>query len=146
MLLPHYEIQLSEAERQALEARRRAGKTPQQTVRRATILLLAQEGLSNQAIADTVGTSRNLVQKWRALPSQYGRLSWRTRKSSLPRAWGLCGICPGRVARRIFPHWPGIPSLPWPAKALRSRSLEAFRTPACGIWPAWWLAEATSSR
>jgi DNA-binding CsgD family transcriptional regulator len=65
MLLPHYEIQLSEAERQALEALRRAGKTPQQTVRRATILLLAQEGLSNQAIADTVGTSRNLVQKWR---------------------------------------------------------------------------------
>jgi hypothetical protein len=30
-----------------------------------TILLLAHEGLSNQAIADHVGTSRNLVQKWR---------------------------------------------------------------------------------
>jgi hypothetical protein len=30
-----------------------------------TILLLAQAGLSNQAIADHVGTSRNLVQKWR---------------------------------------------------------------------------------
>jgi hypothetical protein len=65
MLMPQYEIQLSEAEQQELEAWRRAGKTPQQTVRRATILLLAQEGLSNQAIADTVGTSRNLVQKWR---------------------------------------------------------------------------------
>jgi Homeodomain-like domain len=65
MLMPHYEITLSEAEQQELEALRRAGKTPQQTVRRATILLLAQEGLSNQAIADAVGTSRNLVQKWR---------------------------------------------------------------------------------
>jgi hypothetical protein len=65
MLLPQYEIQLNAAEQQALEALQRAGKTPQQTVRRVTILLLANEGLSNQAIADQVGTSRNLVQKWR---------------------------------------------------------------------------------
>ena len=65
MLLPHYEIQLSTAERQALQVLQRAGKTPQQTVRRVSILLLAHEGLSNQAIADQVGTSRNLVQKWR---------------------------------------------------------------------------------
>jgi hypothetical protein len=65
MLVPHYEIRLSTAEQQALETLQRAGKTPQQTVRRASILLLAHEGVSNQAIADEVGTSRNLVQKWR---------------------------------------------------------------------------------
>src|SRR6201989_451387 len=65
MLGPHYEIRLSAAEQQALAALQRAGKTPQQTVRRVTILLLAHEGLSNQAIADQVGTLRNLVQKWR---------------------------------------------------------------------------------
>ena len=65
MLVPHYAIRLSAAEQQALEALQRAGKTPQQTVRRVSILLLAHEGLSNQAIADQVGTSRNLVQKWR---------------------------------------------------------------------------------
>jgi Homeodomain-like domain len=65
MLVPHYEIRLSAAERLALETLQRAGKTPQQTVRRVHILLLAHEGWSNQAIADEVGTSRNLVQKWR---------------------------------------------------------------------------------
>jgi Homeodomain-like domain len=65
MLVPHYEIRLSTAEQQALEALQRAGKTPQQTVRRVNIVLLAHEQLSNQAIADAVGTSRNLVQKWR---------------------------------------------------------------------------------
>jgi hypothetical protein len=65
MLVPHYEIRLNTAEQQALEALQRAGKTPQQTVRRVSLLLLAQAGLSNQAIADQVGTSRNLVQKWR---------------------------------------------------------------------------------
>jgi Homeodomain-like domain len=65
MLVPQYEIQLSPAEYQALEALQRAGKTPQQTVRRVHIVLLAHAHLSNQAIADVVGTSRNLVQKWR---------------------------------------------------------------------------------
>jgi Homeodomain-like domain len=72
MLLPQYEIQLRAAEQQALEALQRAGKTPQQTVRRVTILLLAHEGLSNQAIADHVGTSRNLVQKGRKRFARYG--------------------------------------------------------------------------
>ncbi|MEW6299856.1 MAG: helix-turn-helix domain-containing protein [Thermodesulfobacteriota bacterium] len=65
MLVPHYEIRLSAAEQHALEALQRAGKTPQQTVRRVSILLLAHAGLSNEAIADRVGTARNLVQKWR---------------------------------------------------------------------------------
>jgi hypothetical protein len=65
MLVPQYAIQLSPAEQQALAALRRAGKTSQQTVRRVNIVLLAHEQLSNQAIADAVGTSRNLVQKWR---------------------------------------------------------------------------------
>jgi hypothetical protein len=65
MLVPHYEIRLSAAEQQALETLQRAGKTPQQTVRRVRILLLADVGRSNQASADEVGTSRNLVQKWR---------------------------------------------------------------------------------
>ena len=65
MLVPQYGIRLSVGEQHALEALLRAGKTPQQTVRRVNILLLAHAGLSNQAIAEQVGTSRNLVQKWR---------------------------------------------------------------------------------
>ena len=71
MLVPHYEIRLSAAEQQAWEALQRAGKTPQQTVRRVSILLLAHAGVSNQAIADQVGTSRNLVQKWRKRFARY---------------------------------------------------------------------------
>ena len=65
MLVPRYKIRLSPTELHALEALQRAGKTPQQTVRRVTLLLLAHAGLSTQAIADEIGTSRNLVQKWR---------------------------------------------------------------------------------
>ena len=71
MLVPHYAIRLSAAEQQALAALQRAGKTSQQTVRRVSILLLAHAGLSNQASADQVGTSRNLVQKWRKRFASY---------------------------------------------------------------------------
>src|SRR3712207_6275141 len=71
MLMPHYALRLSVAEQHALEALQRAGKTPQQTVRRGGILLLAPAGLSNQAIADQVGTSRNLVKKWRKRFARY---------------------------------------------------------------------------
>jgi Homeodomain-like domain len=65
MLVPQYAVRLSPAEQQALEALQRAGKTPQHVVRRVNIILLAQQQLPNQAIAEEVGTSRNLVQKWR---------------------------------------------------------------------------------
>lgn len=49
MLVPHYDIRLSAAEQEALAALQRAGKTPQQTVRRVHIVLLAHEQQSNQA-------------------------------------------------------------------------------------------------
>lgn len=65
MVNPLYEIQLSKDEREHLEALLRAGKTPQQIAKRATLILLAHAGLPNQQIAEEVGTSRNLVQKWR---------------------------------------------------------------------------------
>lgn len=65
MLVPHSEIRLSAAEQQASESLQRAGKTPQQTVRRVSLLLLAHAGLSKQARAERVGTSRDVGQKWR---------------------------------------------------------------------------------
>jgi hypothetical protein len=65
MLVPQYGIELSPAEQQALEALPRAGKTSPQTVRRVHLVLLAHDQLATQAIADAVGPSRNLGQKWR---------------------------------------------------------------------------------
>jgi Homeodomain-like domain len=71
MLTPPYEITLSDAEQQRLQALVRAGKTPHQLVTRASSILLAQDGLPNQQIASEVGTSRNLVQKWRKRFARY---------------------------------------------------------------------------
>jgi Homeodomain-like domain len=71
MLIPHYEIQLSSAEHQRLEALLRAGKTEQRLARRAAIILLADAGTNNQQIAQQLETSRNWVQKWRKRFAEY---------------------------------------------------------------------------
>jgi len=58
-------ILLSEQERATLQGWARARSQPQRLVQRARIILLAAEGVENQAIAHRVGTSRPTVQLWR---------------------------------------------------------------------------------
>jgi hypothetical protein len=71
MLRPEYEIKLSLEERQQIEALLRAGKTEQRVAKRAAAMLLADDGMNNQHIADELETSRNWVQKWRKRFAQY---------------------------------------------------------------------------
>jgi DNA-binding CsgD family transcriptional regulator len=52
-------------ERQEIERLLRSGKTQQRVAKRAALILLADDGLNNQEIADQLETSRYLVQKWR---------------------------------------------------------------------------------
>ena len=139
MLMPHYEIRLSAAEQQALETLQRAGKTPQQTVRRVSILLLAHAGLSNQAIADQAGTSRNLVQKWRKRFALYEPPPLMAEEEIDPvaRVVALQDLPRSGRPPDFFPRWRGTRSSPSPAKALRSASLAAFRSTACGMWRGW---------
>jgi len=56
---------MTEEQRNALETWVRARTTPQRVVLRSKICLLAAEGLSNNAIAAQLGTSRPTVLNWR---------------------------------------------------------------------------------
>jgi transposase len=58
-------LKMTEEQRKTLWAWVRAGTTPQRTVLRAKICLLAADGLSNNAIAKELGTSRPTVLQWR---------------------------------------------------------------------------------
>jgi len=58
-------LPMTEEQRRTLEAWVHAGTTPQRTVLRAGICLLAAEGLSNNAIAGHLNTSRPTVIQWR---------------------------------------------------------------------------------
>ena len=60
-----FEVKLSTDERQALEEIARKYTSPYCDVIRAKIILLADQGLSNDVIAARLGTPRQIVSKWR---------------------------------------------------------------------------------
>lgn len=55
---------MTEEQQRTLEAWARAPKTPQRTVLRSRICLLAAEGMSHNAIAKSLNTSRPTVVLW----------------------------------------------------------------------------------
>lgn len=65
MARPQQNIELAEADRQALEALLRSHKTPQSRALRARIILKSGAGESVVAIAASLGTSTKAVYKWR---------------------------------------------------------------------------------
>src|SRR5271165_765609 len=60
-----YDMNLSSDERQTLESMARRYTSPYCDVTRAKIILLADEGLSNDVIASRLDTPRQIVSKWR---------------------------------------------------------------------------------
>jgi transposase len=66
MFAPATALSLDRAQRQLLESLLRAGSTPQRVARKCEVVLLASEGLSNNAIAQQMGVSRPTVIATRA--------------------------------------------------------------------------------
>ena len=60
-----FDMNLSSEERQTLESMARRFTSPYCDVIRAKIVLLADEGLSNDVIAARLDTPRQIVSKWR---------------------------------------------------------------------------------
>ena len=60
-----FDMNLSGEERQTLESMARKYTSPYCDVIRAKIILLADEGLSNDVIASRLDTPRQIVSKWR---------------------------------------------------------------------------------
>lgn len=60
-----YTIDLSQEEREILEARARQYTLPYRDVVRAKLVLLAAEGRQNKEIAELLDTPRPVVSKWR---------------------------------------------------------------------------------
>lgn len=62
---PHEKYELTAADRQTLEALLRSPKTAQSLVSRARIVLLSGAGQTVEEVADSLGTSKLVVYKWR---------------------------------------------------------------------------------
>src|SRR4051812_37958934 len=65
-------LRLREGDRGRLEAITRASTAPAGVARRARVVLLAADGVSNTEIANRVGVSRPTVLKWRDRYTQAG--------------------------------------------------------------------------
>jgi Winged helix-turn helix len=67
-----YTIELSDEERQLLEARGRKYTLPYRDVMRAQMILLATQGLRNDEIAGRLNTRREVVSEWRKRFFEHG--------------------------------------------------------------------------
>jgi transposase len=72
MFTPAVALAIDENQRKQLQFLVRSGKTPQKIALRARLILLAAEGIANNAIAAQVGTSRPTVLLWRQRFSRLG--------------------------------------------------------------------------
>lgn len=81
-------IILSEEEVKKYKKQLRNGKTPIRLVERIKIILLAHEGMENQAIADKLNLSKNKVGRWR---NRYAEGGFKAIEKNLPRGKNHAG-------------------------------------------------------
>jgi len=80
MFTPAAALQVSETQKVLLEAWVRAGTTPQRVARRCRVILLAQQGVPNHAIAKQTGLSRPTIIATRVAFAERGVEALRNRK------------------------------------------------------------------
>ncbi len=130
-------VQLSEKVRNILEGFKKGTHSALHLQQRATIVLLAAEGLSNQAIARQTGWNRNTVKQWR---NRWARIARDIDHHEAEKPWALnayvtsvlqdayrpgkpCTFTPEQVAHIIKlacdkPEDYGVPLTHWTPSAL----------------------------
>ncbi|AII11403.1 transposase (plasmid) [Rhodococcus opacus] len=94
MMTSPYRVVLTGTDRQVLEDSVRAGSTPQRTVLRALIVLMAADGNSNAHIAAELGVCVDTARKWRAWFYHRGIVGL----TDAPRTGRPPKYCPSQVA------------------------------------------------
>jgi hypothetical protein len=96
MMPPRDIVRLSDGEREHLQTLVRAGKTENRVARRATILLLADEGHNNTTIAQRGGIERHSVQRirWRYSEQGLGSALQDAPRSGRPRVFSPSNAAP----------------------------------------------------
>lgn len=88
-------VVLREGDREELQRRVRAHKSSQRQVRRAQVVLMAADGVSNRQIAMAVGIDQIYVGVWRKRLKPHLVRGWLNRKDS-PEFWDraadVCGL------------------------------------------------------
>jgi len=138
------QIELAPDERTALERTRRTATAPQRDVLRARIVLLAADGLTNHAIALTLGVEENTVGKWRRRFAKHRVKGLRDNPRS-GRPPKFTARQKARVLKKATerPKDHGVPFSHWDAASLARLAVEAGITGSIHPTTVWrWLSDA----
>jgi hypothetical protein len=114
-----YVIELSAADRAALEQRARAYTAPYHQVMRAKIVLLAADGLENTVIADLLDVAVQLVSKWRKRFFEEGLDGLKDRpRTGRPPAFPPLAVVTVKALACEPPAETGVPLSRWSAPDL----------------------------
>ncbi|MBI1728698.1 MAG: IS630 family transposase [Candidatus Rokubacteria bacterium] len=115
-----YVITLTKAEREELAARARKYTSPYRDVIRAKIVLLAFQGLANEAIASRLDTPRQIVSKWRKRFSlRASRASRKRREGGAPPAFPPSVVVEVKALACELPARRALPLARWSLAELR---------------------------
>ena len=122
-----FEIELSPEQREELERRARSYTAPYCQVVRAKVVLLAADGAANNEIAEQVGTSPQVVHRWRKRFCEHGLEALKDRaRSGRPRVFSAQVSVEVKALACELPATSGVPLSRWSCAEL-ARELVAER-------------------
>ncbi len=137
-------IKLTEEGRASLEAIVRRATAPQRDVLRARIILLADQGQSNEEIARALNCCENTARKWRKRYFKAGPKGLRDRpRSGRPRTFTAVQVAQVIETATQWPSNHGVPISHWDARSLQAVALEAGIMESIHPTTIWrWLQDA----
>lgn len=135
-----FKIALSPGQREELERRARSYTAPYWQVVRAKVVLLAADGIANKEIAEQVGTSPQVVHRWRRRFCEQGLEALKDRpRSGRPRVYSSQVAVEVKALACELPATSGVPLSRWScaelARELVLRGVVAFIS-AATVWRA----------
>jgi transposase len=133
-----FKVELSAGQREELEHRARSYTAPYWQVVRAKVVLLAAGGMANNEIAERVGTSTQVVHRWRRRFCEHGLDGLKDReRPGRPRTFGAQVVTEVKVLACELPATTGVPLSRWSctelARELVLRGIVAFIS-ASTVW------------
>jgi len=126
-------IALTEEERKEFQRRCRSGKTPTRLKERLSIVLLADEGLTNNEISERMPFSVHKIARWR---NRFAELGLTGIEKDLPRGanhGGADSKKQARLRKKIIEYTTSKEKLPEGSTHWTTRTLAASNRSFCGV-------------
>ena len=142
-----YRITLSEEQERELARRAAAYAGPWRDVVRAKAILLAAQGVSNQAIAERLGVSRDAVSGWRRRFFEEGLDGLEERpRSGRPAVFSPAQVAEVKALACELPAEKGVPLSRWSSAELAREAVARGIVEQISGTTVWWWLSADAIR